>query len=438
MHQAVRGPALTFTGDVFADSLESAVRFESDAIVAMAAGRITHFGPAEQVGPLLPAGIPMRNFSATQLILPGFIDCHVHYPQLQVIAAYGEQLLDWLQEYTFVAEQQFADCAHAQRIAGVFLDECLRSGTTTVASFCTVHPQSVDAFFEAADARGMRTVAGKCLMDRNAPEALLDTAQRGYDDSKTLIDRWHGRGRAGYAITPRFAPSSTPEQMQLAGALWKERPGTWLQSHVSENRREVAWARELFPERRDYVDVYEHFGLLGPRAIYGHGIHLRDAELARLHETGAAIAHCPTSNLFLGSGLFDLRRAKQPARSVRVGLATDVGAGTSLSMLKTMGAAYATAQLNGYSLSATQAFYLATRGAAQALYLEDRIGSLGVGMEADLIVLDLESTALIEERMKRCDSLDDAMFIQMTLGDERAVAATYVAGREMQRTRPGG
>jgi guanine deaminase len=426
---AIRGPALTFTGDPFATSVADTLRFESDALIAMSGGRVTHFGPAALVKPGLPPGTAVKEFGRDHLILPGFIDCHVHYPQLQIIGAFGEQLLDWLEKYTFVAEQQFADPAHARRVAALFLDECLRQGTTTVASFCTVHAHSVDAFFEAAAARGMRCIAGKCLMDRNAPEALRDTAQRGHDESKMLIDRWHGKGRALYAITPRFAPSSTPEQMQLAGSLWKEHPGTYLQSHVSENRREVAWARELFPDRRDYLDVYEHFGQLGPRAIYGHGIHLTESELARMHATGSAIAHCPTSNMFLGSGLFDLRNAKQTARPVRVGLATDVGAGTSLSMLRTMGSAYQTAQLNGSSLGAPEAFYLATRGAAQALYLEDRIGSIAVGMEADLIVMNLKSTPLIEARMQRCGNLHDALFVQMTLADDRAIEARYVAGK---------
>jgi guanine deaminase len=424
---AIRGPALTFTGDPFTGG-RAALRHESDALLAFAAGRITHFGPATSVRPLLPPDISIKEYGADHLILPGFIDCHVHYPQLGIIGAYGEQLLDWLEKYTFVAEQEFADPAHARRVAEFFLDECLRNGTTTVATFCTVHAHSVDAFFEAAAVRGMRCIAGKCLMDRHAPEALRDSAQLGYDQSKTLIDRWHGRGRALYAITPRFAPSSTPEQLELAGALWKERPGTYLQSHVSENRREVTWARELFPDCRDYLDVYDHFGLLGPRAIYGHGIHLSEVELARLHESGAAIAHCPTSNMFLGSGLFDLGNARAASRPVRVGLATDVGAGTSLSMLKTLGAAYQTAQLNGHGLSAAEAFYLATRGAARALYLEDTIGSLMPGMEADFIVMNLRSTPLIAARMSRCESLDDALFVQMTLADDRAIAARWVAG----------
>lgn len=426
---ALRGAALTFTNDPFDVGVAAAMRYESDAIVAMADGRITHFGPAGTVRGQLPAGTPIKECGRAALMLPGFIDCHVHYPQTQIIGAYGRQLLDWLDQYTFVAEQQFADPAHARAVASLFLEECLRHGTTTVASFCTVHAHSVDAFFEAAAACGMRVIGGKCLMDRNAPIALLDSAQRGYDESKTLIARWHGKGRALYAITPRFAISSTPEQMAAAGALWKEHPGTYLQSHVSENRDEVALARQTYPNRDGYLDIYDHYGHLGPRAIYGHGIWLTEAEWLRVHETGTAIAHCPTSNMFLGSGLFDMRHAKQHDRPVRVGLATDVGAGTSLSMLQTMGAAYQVAQLGGHSLSAPLALYLATRGAAHALYLEDEIGSLAVGMEADVIVMNLESTPLIDFRMKRCESFEEALFVQMTMGDERAIAERYVAGR---------
>jgi guanine deaminase len=426
---AIRGPALTFTGDPFAAGVEATMRHESDAIIGMAGGRITHFGPADAVRAQLPPGTHIKEYGRDALILPGFIDCHVHYPQTQIIGAGGEQLLDWLDKYTFVAEQEFADVEHARLVAGLFLDECLRNGTTTVATFCTVHAHSVDAFFEAAAARGMRTIAGKCLMDRNAPVKLLDSAQRGYDESKMLIKRWHGKGRASYAITPRFAPSSTPEQMESAGVLWKEHPGTYLQSHVSENRDEVELAHRVYPNRDGYLDIYDHYGQLGPRAIYGHCIWLTEAELHRMHETGTAIAHCPTSNMFLGSGLFDLRKAKQHDRPVRVGLATDVGAGTSLSMLKTMGAAYQVAQLGGAQLSAARALYLATRGAAQALYLEDKVGSIAVGMEADLAVLNLKSSPLIEFRMKQVNSLEEALFVQMTMGDERAIGACYVAGR---------
>jgi guanine deaminase len=428
---AIRGPALTYTGDPFQHGFEGTLRYEPDAIVAMADGKIAHFGPACAVRGELPRGTKVEDYGRDALILPGFIDTHVHYPQTGIIGAFGTQLLDWLNRYTFVAEQRFADKRYARDVARTFLGECLRNGVTTAAVFCTVHPQSVDAFFEASSQLGLRTIAGKVLMDRNAPPALCDTAQSGYDESKALIARWHGRGRSMYAITPRFAASSTPAQLEAAGALRREHPDCFVQSHVSENLAEVAWVKELFPARKDYVDVYDHYGLLGRRAIYGHGIHLTEAELARMHETETAIAHCPTSNFFLGSGCFDLGRATRRERPVRVGLATDVGGGTTLSILQTLNEAYKAAQMNGYALSAGHAFYLATRGSARALDLEDRIGSLAPGMEADLVVLDLKSTPLIAFRMKHASDLDEALFVQMTLGDDRAVRATYVAGKRV-------
>lgn len=426
---AIRGPVLTYSGDALQNGLASTMHYESDGIVAMADGRITHVGPAAAVRPLLPPDTAVRDYGRDTVILAGFIDCHVHYPQTQIIGAYGEQLIDWLDKYTYVAEQQFADADYAGEVAQRFLEECLRAGTTTSTVYCTVHPQSVEAFFERSAALGTRMIAGKVLMDRHAPAALTDTPQRGYDESKRLIAKWHGRGRQLYAVTPRFAATSTAEQMAMTGALWAEHPGTYLQSHVSENRDEVAWVRQLYPDRDGYLDTYAHFGQLGPRAIYGHGIWLTEEELRRCHDTGTAIAHCPTSNLFLGSGLFNLANATRPERPVRVGLATDLGAGTSFSMLQTLNAAYKVAQSHGNRLSAGHAFYLATRGTAQALYLEDRIGSLAPGMEADVIVLDLASTPLIAHRMRHCRDLEEALFVQMTLGDDRAVLATYVAGR---------
>jgi len=428
MSIALRGPALTFIDDPSRAGVERAMRFESDAIVAMADGRITQFGPASQVMALLPPGTPVQSNGRDTLMLPGFIDCHVHYPQIGIIGAHGEQLLDWLNKYTFVAEQKFADAAHARETARVFLRECLRTGTTTAAVFCTVHPQSVDAFFEESAALNTRMIAGKALMDRHAPAALMDTAKRGYDESKALIARWHGKGRQLYAVTPRFAASSTPEQMDMAGKLWAEHPGTWLQSHVSENRAEVSWIRELYPARKNYLDVYDHHRQLGPRAVYGHGIWLSENELHRCHETGTALAHCPTSNEFLGSGQFNLRHALNAARPVRVGLGTDLGAGTSFSQLQTLNQAYKTASQLGNRLDAPLAFYLATRGGARALYLDDRIGSLAPGMEADLIVMDLKSTPAIEFRLRHCESLEEMLFVQMTLGDDRAIRETWVAG----------
>lgn len=426
---AIRGPVLTYTGDAFRDGLESTMRYEPDAIVAMADGKISHFGPASAVRGQLPNDTAITEYNGDTLIMAGFVDCHVHYAQTQIIGSFGEQLIDWLNRYTFIAEQQFADVTHAREVAQVFLKECLRAGTTSAAVYCTVHPQSVDAFFEESVKLGTRMIAGKILMDRNAPKELTDTAKQGYDESKALIGKWHGKGRQLYSVTPRFAASSTPEQMEMAGALWQEHPGTYLQSHVSENRDEVAWVKDLYPERSGYLDVYDHYQQLGPRAIYGHGIWLTEDELRRCHETGTAIAHCPTSNEFLGSGLFNMKNALRPERPVRVGLATDIGAGTSFSMLQTMNGAYKVAQLNGNSLSAGHAFYLATRGTARALYLDDRIGSISNGMEADVIVLDLKSTPIIDYRMRHCRDLEEALFIQMTMGDDRAVLATYIAGR---------
>jgi guanine deaminase len=275
----------------------------------------------------------------------------------------------------------------------------------------------------------MRMIAGKIMMDRNAPEALTDTPKKGYDESKALIKKWHGKGRQLYCVTPRFAPTSSPEQMEMTGALWNEHPGTYLQSHVSENKGEVAWVKELYPERKGYLDVYGHYKQLGPRSIYGHGIWLTEEELQRCHDTGTAIAHCPTSNEFLGSGLFNIKNAMKPERPVRVGLATDLGAGTSFSILQTLNETYKVAQLNGNPLSAGHAFYLATRGTAHALYLEDKIGSIASGMEADVIVLDLKSTPIIEYRMRYCKDVEEALFIQMTMGDDRAILATYVSGK---------
>lgn len=434
---ALRGPALTFLDDPFAVGAEAAVRFESDALVALEDGRIRAFGPFEPTRSVLAPGTPVVRYGDDSLILPGFVDLHAHYPQTRIVGAFGRQLLDWLNETTFPAEAAFEDPGHAREVADVFLRECLRAGTTTAMVYCTVHPASVDAFFEASERLGTRMIAGKVLMDRNAPAALLDTAQRGYDESKALIGRWHRRGRQLYAVTPRFAPTSTPAQLEAAGALWRECPGSYLQSHVSETRDEVAWVKALHPERRGYLDVYGHHGLLGPRAVYAHGIWLEEDELRRCSETGTALAHCPTSNLFLGSGLFRLGAAKRAERPVRVGLGTDVGAGTSFSLLQTLNEAYKVAQLDGTSLASAHAFYLATRGAAEALQLEDRIGTIAPGAEADLVVLDLHSTPLIEDRMRACRDVHEALFVQMILGDDRAVRATWVAGA-LRHERDGG
>lgn len=428
MPTAIRGPVLTYKGDPFRRGLESTMVHEPDAIVAMDGGVITHFGPAKDIEPLLPPGTEVTNFGKDSLISAGFIDSHVHYPQTPMIAAYGEQLLDWLNTYTFPVEQKYSDKEFARSVAKVFLREILKNGVTSACVYCTVHPQSVDALFEEAEKLGMRLAAGKVMMDRNAPVNLCDTPQEGYDDSKALIGRWHNRGRLMYAITPRFAATSSREQLEMAGALCREHPDCFMQTHVSENKREVTWIGELFPERKGYLDVYDHYSLCRPRAVFGHGVHLTEDEMQVMHRTGSAIAHCPTSNFFLGSGFFNIARAMQPERPVRVGLGTDVGAGTSFSMLATLHEAYKAAQLHGHALSAGHAYYVATRGTAHAMYLDDRIGSIAPGMEADLVVLDMKSTPLIDYRMQFAKNFEEALFIQMMLGDDRAVQATYVAG----------
>ena len=425
---AIRGALVTFSGDPFVEGVAATRRFESDAIVAMADGRIVDCGAAKDVSARLPPGTPVTVY-ANALITAGFIDSHVHYPQIPVIGAGGKNLLDWLADYTFPMERRFADADHAREVANVYLTENLRHGITTAAVFGTVHPVSADVLFEQAAALGLRMVAGKVLMDRHAPDDLLDTAQRGYDESKALLERWHGKGRLCYAITPRFAVTSSPAQLEAAGALKREHPDAFVQSHLAETAAEVAWVRKLFPAHDSYLDVYAHFGLAGHRTIFGHGIHLDEADFRFLHETGTALAHCPTSNNFLGSGHFSLKTAMRAERPVRVALATDLGGGTSFSMLRTMQAAYEVAQMSGYALPPSCALYLATRGAARALDLDDRIGSIEPGREADVTVLDLNSTPLIEYRMRHTRDFDEMLAVQMALADDRAIRATYVAGR---------
>jgi guanine deaminase len=426
---ALRGAMIAWRGDPFVVGARRALAYEPDAIVAMAQGRIVAAGHAGAVRSALPPRTPIETLPRDSLMIPGFVDCHVHYPQLAVTGSHGSALLDWLERYTFPAEAGFGDARLAGRVARAYLDENLRQGITTASVFCTVHAASVDALMREAAKRSLRLVAGKVLMDRHAPRALRDTARRGYDQSKALIARWHGRGRLGYAITPRFAATSTPAQLEAAGALWREHRGCWVQSHVSENFAEIAWVRKLYPRARDYVEVYERFGLLGRRAIYGHGIHLAEREWRALAASGTAIAHCPTSNLFLGSGLFRWDRAKKRGRPVEVGMATDVGGGTTLSFLRTLGEAYKVAQLGGWSMPPAHAFWLATQGGARALDLADRIGNLVPGAEADLVVLDLRSTPFIAQRMAHARDVHDALFVQMTLGDDRAIRQTWIAGR---------
>jgi guanine deaminase len=428
MKTAVRGAMLSFTGDPYLMDLTDCMVYEPDAVIVMEDGIFTTVGPAATVLPDLPADLNVQAYP-DHLMLPGFIDAHVHYPQTPIIASHGKQLIDWLNNYTFIAEQAFRDKAHATEVARIFLQEQLRNGITSSCVFCTTFPESVDALFEQAERLDMRMMAGKVCMDRNAPDALLDTPERAYDESAALIEKWHQKGRMEYVLTPRFAPTSSEAQLDLLGTLANEHPNLLIQSHISENVREVAWVKLLFPWAKSYTDVYLKYGLLRERAIYGHGIHLDESELSLFHERGASLAHCPTSNFFLGSGYLNVRYVKDPKRPVAVGLGTDIGAGTSFSILQTLGEAYKAAHLNSSDLSPAHAFYLATRGAAQALGIDHLIGSIAPGMEADLTVLQFRSTPIIEYRMRYAKNLAEQLFIQMTMGDDRAIAATYVAGQ---------
>lgn len=424
--RAIRGRLLSFTAEPAGAGDAASVTVMADGMLRVEDGRIAAVGPASVVGPALPPGTPVDDHE-DRLVMPGFIDLHIHFPQTQVIASYGAQLLDWLTTYTFVEEQKYGDPAFAAAQARFFLDELLRNGTTTAVAYGSVHPESVEAVFAEAERRGMGMIAGKVMMDRHAPPALCDTAQRSYDESKALIGRWHGRGRQRYAVTPRFAITSTPDQLDAAGALLREHPGCYLQTHLSENHDEIRQVARLYPAARDYTDVYERFGLLGPRSLLGHCLHLSDDELDRLAATESVAVFCPTSNLFIGSGLFDAARLR--GAGVRTGLATDVGGGTSYSLLRTAAEAYKVLQLRGQNLPALSAFYTITRGNALALGLGGEIGSFIPGAWADAVVLDSAATPALAHRMDTARGLEDELFALMTLGDDRAVAATYLRGR---------
>ena len=422
---AYRSAILHSIADPAQVGVEQSYQYFEDGLLVVEDGRIKALGEAGALLPGLEAGVEVHEYRDA-LITPGFIDTHIHFPQTGMIASYGEQLLDWLNTYTFPTERQFEDKAHASDVAAIFLKELLRNGTTTALVFGTVHPQSVDAFFEQADKLNLRMIAGKVLMDRNAPDYLTDTAETGYAESKALIERWHGKGRLHYAVTPRFAPTSTPEQLELAGKLLGEYPDLYMHTHLSENRKEIEWVKALFPERKGYLDVYDHHKLIGPRAVFAHGVHLCDDECKRLAETGSAVAFCPTSNLFLGSGLFDLNKLE--AHGVRVGLGTDVGAGTSFSQLQSLNEAYKIMQLQGKKLDPFKSLYLATLGGANALYLDDRLGNFLPGKDADFLVLDYNATPLMSYRMQQARSLEERLFALTMLGDDRAVKETFAAG----------
>ena len=423
-HQTLlTGNVLLYASDPFVSAQN--VSIAADHGVLIEDGRIIATGAADRLRNQAPHA--HEHAYGARLIMPGFVDAHAHYPQTAMIASWGKRLIDWLNTYTFPEEAKFSNHAYAADVAARYLDLALANGTTTVASYTTIHAGSVDAFFEAAAARHMRVVAGKTCMDRNAPGDLRDSAQSAYDDSKALIEKWHGMGRAHYAITPRFSPTSTPDQLAALGALWAENPDCLMQTHLSEQHDEIAWVSELFPGARDYLDTYEAHGLLGPRGVYGHAIHLTPREIARVSEVGAALVHCPTSNTFIGSGLMDV--AGLAARSIALGLATDTGGGSSFSMLRTMAAAYEIAQLRGTALHARHLLWLATAGSARALHLQEKIGQIAPGLEADICVLDLASTPAIAQRTEHAQDIWEAVFATIMMGDDRAVHEVWIAGR---------
>ncbi|HEX8540216.1 MAG TPA: guanine deaminase [Pseudomonas sp.] len=428
--KAYRAAILHSLGDPAEVGMQASYEYFADGLLLVDNGKISAIGHASDLLATLDAAVEVIEYKDA-LITPGFIDTHIHLPQTGMVGSYGEQLLDWLNTYTFPCEKQFADPAHAAEVADIFLKELLRNGTTTALVFGSVHKESVEAFFQAAEKLDLRMIAGKVMMDRNAPDYLTDTPESGYADSKALIERWHGKGRLHYAVTPRFAPTSTPEQLTLAGQLLTEYPDLYMQTHISENLQEVEWVKALFPERSGYLDVYDHFKLLGQRSVFAHGVHLCDAECARLAETGSAISFCPTSNFFLGSGLFNLPMAEK--HKVNVGMGTDVGGGTSFSILQTLNEAYKVMQLQGAKLSPFKSLYLATLGGARALRLENKIGSLQPGNEADFLVLDYHATPLLSYRLKQAKNIEETLFVLMTLGDDRTVQETYSAGQLVHR-----
>ena len=431
MLKVIRSSFLDFIDDPFYLSEAASVRYLEDGLLVLENGKIKDFGTYEQLHEKYVAIEAIAY--PDKLIMPGFIDTHIHYPQTAMVAAYGEQLLEWLSKYTFPTEAKFKDKNYAVEIATVFLDELLKNGTTTALVFAAVFPESVDAFFEEAERRNLRMIAGKVMMNRNAPDFLLDTAQSSYDETKDLIEKWHQKGRLLYAVTPRFAITSTNEQLELAGKLLSEFPDVYLHTHLSENVNEVQFVAELFPHSKGYLDVYDQAGLVKEKSIFAHGVQLTDQEFERLSEAKSAISFCPTSNLFLGSGLFKLHQAKSTETPVKVGLGTDIGAGTSFSLLQTANEAYKVVQLQGEKLSSFKALFLATLGGARALSLEDKLGNFEIGKEADFIVIDPKATPAMALRnadfpVKTLEQIADKAFAIMIMGDDRAIEATYIMG----------
>ncbi len=431
MLKALKGRVFYLVDDPYIVGDDKAYCFLENGAIIIENGKIKEVGDASKILNGFDGEIDV--YGADEIIMPGFIDSHLHFPQTQMIASYGKQLLDWLNNYTFVAEQQFASKSHADKIAKMFYKQLIKNGVTTAMAYCSVHPQSVDAFFEEACRYNMRMIGGKVMMSRNAPLELTATPEQSYKDSKALIEKWHNKGRNHYAVTPRFAITCPAEELEYASDLMKSYDKLYMQTHLSENKDEIAFTMSLFPERKNYTDIYEYYGLLGKRCVLGHVIHTTEEELQVLSKTGTVIAHCPTSNGFLGSGLLNIERAKREDRRVHVGLASDVGAGTSFSPLQTLGEAYKVAQLQGQSLSSVKGFYLSTLGNARALQLEDKIGSFKQNSDGDIVVLTNKGTPFMEFRQTYSKDILEELFVQMTLGDDRSIKVVYSAGEKIYR-----
>ena len=406
-------------------------RYIEDGLLLLNGGKIVSLQTWEAGRHQLSDESALQHYPG-KLIVPGFVDTHIHYPQTEMIGAFGEQLLEWLQHYTFPVESQYHCPQHSAKMSAFFLHQLLSNGTTTALVFGTVHPESVDALFSAAGQLGMRLIAGKVMMDRNAPDYLTETPEQSYQQTRELIERWHNRGRLSYALTPRFAPTSSPALLEKVRQLKEEYPDTWLHTHLSENPQEIEWVKSLFPEHKSYLDVYHQYHLTGPRSVFAHCIHLEDQEWDCLHQTRSAVAFCPTSNLFLGSGLFNLKTCWD--KGVKLGIGTDVGAGTTFNMLETLGEAYKVGPLQNYKLGACEAFYHATLGGAQALDLHHCIGNFAAGKEADFVVLDPAVSALQQMRHANSRDIWEKLFVLMTLGDDRNIAATWVNGQCVWQT----
>lgn len=425
----LRGRVLSFKSRPQARDDHGSYLFVEDGAILVENGRIAACGTYDEIRLRSPLGIEVIDHRPL-ILMAGFIDPHIHFPQMQVTASYAANLLEWLNTYTFIEEQKFADPDHAARFAKLFFDELLRQGTTTAAAYCSVHKGSADAYFAEAARRNLLMVGGKVMMDRNAPEALTDTVQSSYDDTRAVVEAWHGKGRNHVAITPRFAITSSPAQLEAAGTLVREHPDLLIQTHLSENNAEIAYTLELYPEAKDYTDVYARYGLLTRKMLLGHAIHLSDREMDAIADAGSVAVHCPTSNLFLGSGLFDLKRIKQ--HGVRTAIATDIGGGSSYSMLRTLDEAYKIQQLRNHRLPPIENFWQATRGNAEALGLVDRIGTLEPGTDADIIALDTSATPAMRIRMETVQTLEEELFVLQTLGDDRSVSQVYVAGEAVR------